>query len=51
MSRDVEFKTKLKSDNLYRPDKTKEEMIAEAKAHNQAVREEREQEGIEKEND
>lgn len=46
MSRDVEFKTKLKSDNLYRPDKTREEMIAEAKAHNQAVRE-----AIEKEND
>lgn len=48
MSRDVEFKTKLKSDNLYRPDKTKEEMIAEAKAHNQAVREAKEQEDDEK---
>lgn len=39
MNKDVEFKTELKTERLYRPDKTKEEMIAEAKAFNQAQRE------------
>lgn len=44
MKKEMYFGSELKTEKLYRPDKTREEMIAEAKAHNQAVREAKEQE-------
>ncbi len=41
---DVGIASEMNTNRLYRPDKTREEIIAEAKAINQAVREAREQE-------
>lgn len=43
----IDFKTELKTEKLYRPNMTKEEAIAEAKALNKAAREQEQIEQIE----